>query len=89
VPQTYVVVDSAGYVAALSIYNIAKGAIKIGDIVAIPDPILHNISVVWDNKKYQYLNIKVDKPQNLIVNGKQAAGDNVVANPTLVIENKV
>jgi len=89
VPQTYVVVDNDGYVAALSIYNIAKGAIKIGDIVAIPDPILHNISVVWENKKFQYLNIKVDKPQTLIVNGKKAAGDNVVANPTLLIENKV
>jgi len=35
------------------------------------------------------LNIKVDKPQTLIVNGKKAAGDNVVANPTLLIENKV
>jgi len=89
VPQTYVVVDNAGFVGALSIYNIAKGAIKIGDIVAIPDPTLHNISVAWENKKYQFLNIKVDKPQNLIVNGKKAAGDNVVANPTLVIENKV
>jgi len=88
VPQTYVVVDHCGYVAALSIYNIAKGAVKIGDTVSIPNPVLQNVSVNWENKLYQYLNIKVDKPQILIVNGKKAVGDNVVVNPTVVIENK-
>jgi len=60
VPTTFILVDAASNLRAVSVYNIAAGILKAGDSVVIPDPVIKSISFIWNNKETCYKCLQTD-----------------------------
>ncbi|XP_014661430.1 PREDICTED: tetratricopeptide repeat protein 5-like [Priapulus caudatus] len=80
VPFTFCMVDSDATCFSVTLYNLAAGqGVIIGDSVAIPEPILSNVDVEFNSKKYHFWNVRVESPVVLAVNGKMLSKDKLAA----------
>ncbi|CAM6050543.1 unnamed protein product [Sphagnum compactum] len=71
---------------ALSVYALRDGVIREGNTVTLLEPFFHNVCVSWQNKTYQYKAIRVDLPQQLLLNGQPTLVQDAVCS-TLQAEN--
>lgn len=70
VPLFFLVADSKGSFFILSVYALRDGVIKEGDCVALLEPFFHNVHVSWQDKVYKYSSVRVDFPQQMLLNGR-------------------
>ncbi|KAH9542833.1 hypothetical protein CY35_13G028100 [Sphagnum magellanicum] len=84
VPLFYLVADREANCFALSVYALRDGA--GGKTVTLLEPFFHNVCVSWQNKTYQYKAIRVDLPQQLLLNGQPTLVQDAVCS-TLQAEN--
>ncbi|KAI8839856.1 hypothetical protein BC829DRAFT_420923 [Chytridium lagenaria] len=80
VKRTYVVQDLNGpKTLAMSIFNLAAGSvpISVNDEIAVASPCLVKFDVTYGKFTARYLNLRVDRPWNLCVNGE--SGDTGLA----------
>lgn len=86
VPLYYLVADREANCFALSVYALREGAIREGNTVTLLEPFFHNVCVSWQGKTYQYKAIRVDLPQQLLLNGRPTLVQDAVCS-TLQAEN--
>jgi hypothetical protein len=60
--------------------------IREGNTVTLLEPFFHNVCVSWQGKTYQYKAIRVDLPQQLLLNGRPTLVQDAVCS-TLQAEN--
>lgn len=86
VPLFYLVADSEANCFALSVYALRDGAIKEGTTITLLEPFFHEVNVTWQDKVYQYKAVRVDLPQQLLLNGRPPLVQDAVCS-TLQAEN--
>ncbi|XP_064393711.1 tetratricopeptide repeat protein 5-like [Halichondria panicea] len=71
-----VLVDTSGSAVGLTLYNLAQTThLSVGDIIAIPDPLLRFTQVQDKSDTIQFHNIRVDNPSQLLINGQRLTKD--------------
>lgn len=86
VPLFYLVADRDTNCFALSVYALRDGAIREGTTVTLLEPFFHEVCVTWQDKVYHYKAIRVDLPQQLLLNGRPPLVQDAVCS-TLQAEN--
>jgi len=77
VPFTFCMMDAADVCVAVTVYNLAPGAgMKIGDRVAIPEPLVKKVSLSHKGMEISFTSIQVESPRSLVVNGRTLGADN-------------
>ncbi|CAH2240370.1 tetratricopeptide repeat protein 5-like [Pararge aegeria] len=72
VPFTFAVIDKSLKCVCVSVYNWANGrGVIIGDVVAVPEPVLTTHAMDSDLAKFDFMSIRVNNPLVLLVNGKR------------------
>ncbi|CAL1537563.1 unnamed protein product [Lymnaea stagnalis] len=71
-PFVFCIIDEDQTCICVMVYNLAQGAgMKIGDSVAIPEPLMKKHSILHKGKEINFTSIHVDTPRSLVVNGKK------------------
>ncbi|KAK0046408.1 tetratricopeptide repeat protein 5 [Biomphalaria pfeifferi] len=87
VPFTCCIVDEDQTCMCVTIYNLSLGAgMKIGDLLAIPEPMFNQIKISHKGKEISFSGIRVDAPRLLVVNGRKL-GISKEALPVLSVSN--
>uniref|UniRef100_A0A7I4FF64 Tetratricopeptide repeat protein 5 OB fold domain-containing protein n=1 Tax=Physcomitrium patens TaxID=3218 RepID=A0A7I4FF64_PHYPA len=86
VPLFYLLADRETNCFALSVYALRDGAIKEGITITLLEPFFHEVNVTWKDKVYRYNVIRVDLPQQLLLNGQPPLVQDAVCS-TLQAEN--
>ncbi|XP_052744596.1 tetratricopeptide repeat protein 5 isoform X2 [Bicyclus anynana] len=72
VPFTFAIIDKSLKCVCVSVYNWANGrGVIIGDVVAVPEPLLSSHAMDSRLAKYEFQSIRVNNPLVLLVNGKR------------------
>ncbi|BFZ12632.1 hypothetical protein BsWGS_15671 [Bradybaena similaris] len=72
VPFAFCLIDADKMCVAVTVYNLAQGAgMKIGDSVAIPEPVMKKVKVSHKGTEIGFTSIQVDSPRCLVVNGRK------------------
>ncbi|KAI8620678.1 hypothetical protein BC830DRAFT_1164389 [Chytriomyces sp. MP71] len=75
-PRTFVARGTCGHVLAVSLFNV-DAVIRAGDELVVFAPCFYQVEVDFEDCKVKYLNLRVDKPWLLAVNGKVVEKQNV------------
>ncbi|ORY36434.1 hypothetical protein BCR33DRAFT_855184 [Rhizoclosmatium globosum] len=68
-PRTFIAKDAKGVCMGLSVFNIVA-PIKVGDELAVCSPTAFRIKVDFEDCHVNYINLRIDRPWLLSVNGK-------------------
>ncbi|KAJ3129383.1 hypothetical protein HK098_001484 [Nowakowskiella sp. JEL0407] len=74
-PQEFIGIDPSGNIRAVSIFNVKRGVVSVGDYIAMVIPMesnsgsLKEIKFSVDQEIIEYQVIRVDSPEQLFVNG--------------------
>jgi hypothetical protein len=72
VPFTFCMIDADRTTVVVTVYNLAQGAgMKIGDSVAVPEPLFKKVKVSHKETEINFPSIQVDSPRCLVVNGRK------------------
>ena len=77
----YVVVDKRGNLAAVSVYGLEDGAVRLSSTVTLLNPDVRNVDVMWEGRHFSFKLIRVDLPMQILVGGKMPVGR--IARPRL------
>ncbi|KAF7827709.1 tetratricopeptide repeat protein 5-like [Senna tora] len=69
-PLYYLLCDSNQTCFVLSVYGVRSDVIKEGDQLTLLDPYFRYFDFSWKEKHYQFKSIRVDFPEQMLVNGK-------------------
>ena len=89
VAQTYIAVDAADTWVAITLYNTEPKALKVEDVIKVPEPYYRNVAVDvpgWGSR-LEFPSIRVDNPVTLWVNGS-ALGEGKLAKSELKINSE-
>lgn len=77
-PMYYLTCDLDQSYFILSVYGLRNEAIKEGDRVALLDPYYRILDISWKEQRYQFKSIRVDFPEQILVNEKAPPPHHVV-----------
>ncbi|XP_062211785.1 uncharacterized protein LOC133912860 [Phragmites australis] len=77
-PLYYLTCDLDQCYFILSVYGLRNDAIKEGDRVALFEPYYRILDTSWKEKHYQFKSIRVDFPEQILINEKAPAPHHVV-----------
>uniref|UniRef100_A0ACD5TCI9 Uncharacterized protein n=1 Tax=Avena sativa TaxID=4498 RepID=A0ACD5TCI9_AVESA len=77
-PLYYLACDSDQSYFILSVYGLRNEAIKEGDRVALLEPYYRMLNIPWKEQRYQFKSIRVDFPEQILINEKAAAPHHVI-----------
>jgi len=76
-PLYYLTCDLDQTYFILSVYGLRNDAIKEGDRVVLFDPYYRILDASWKDKRYQFKSIRVDFPEQILINEKAPAPHHV------------
>jgi len=86
-PLYYLTCDLDQTYFILSVYGLRNDAIKEGDQVVLFEPYYRILDASWKDKRYQFKSIRVDFPEQILINEK-APGPHHVARASSHAHNK-
>ena len=81
----YIIVDKDGTLAALSVYGLEDGAVRLSSTLTLLNPNVREVDATWEGRRYQFRLIRVDLPKQILVGGKMPVGR--IARPRLASTN--
>ncbi|XP_034836618.1 tetratricopeptide repeat protein 5-like [Maniola hyperantus] len=74
VPFTFAIIDESLQCVCVSVYNWADGSgAIIGNVVAVPEPLLTSHSMDSELAQFEFKSIRVNNPLVLLINGKRVS----------------
>ena len=70
----YIIVDKDGTLAALSVYGLEDGAVRLSSTLTLLDPNVREVDATWEGRRYRFRLIRVDLPKQMLVGGKMPVG---------------
>ncbi|KAK3126840.1 hypothetical protein QOZ80_7AG0563620 [Eleusine coracana subsp. coracana] len=77
-PLYYLTCDLDQSYFILSVYGLGDDAIKEGDRIILFEPYYRILDISWKDKRYQFKSIRVDFPEQILINEKDPAPHHVV-----------
>ena len=81
----YIIVDKDGTLAALSVYGLEDGAVRLSSTLTLLNPNVREVDATWEGRRYRFRLIRVDLPKQILVGGKMPVGR--IARPRLASTN--
>lgn len=81
----YIVVDREGTLAALSVYGLEDGAVRLSATLSLLNPVVREVDAMWEGRRFNFRLIRVDLPKQILVAGQMPVGR--IARPRLASTN--
>uniref|UniRef100_X1Z148 Tetratricopeptide repeat protein 5 OB fold domain-containing protein n=1 Tax=Capitella teleta TaxID=283909 RepID=X1Z148_CAPTE len=73
---SFCLVDENQFCISVCVFNYSPNwGVKIGDSVAIPEPLIKNINISFQDQTFDFLCVRVESPIVMVVNGKKQSNE--------------